>query len=56
MILVGDDFNAHHMLWGNSRSDTRGEALLEVVELIQFSTLSDGPVTFTRAGVSVFST
>lgn len=44
--------NAHHELWGDWRTDTRGEALLEIVELLQLATLNDGSETFIRAGVS----
>lgn len=47
----------HRELWGDSRTDTRGEVLLEVVELLQFATLNDGGETsFVQVSVTVFLT
>jgi len=49
-VIVSGDFNAHHsQVWGSSRRDRRGEALLDMAESLNLVILNDGRTpTFPR--------
>lgn len=48
-VIVSGDFNAHSQVWGSSRRDRRGEALLDTVESLNLVILNDGKTpTFPR--------
>lgn len=50
-VLCGD-FNAHHELWGGRYTDTRGSALLSIIEKFNLCLLNDGSATFHRGNSS----
>jgi len=48
-VIVSGDFYAHSQVWGSSRRDRRGEALLDMVESLNLIILNDGRTpTFPR--------
>lgn len=48
-VIVSGDFNGHSQVWGSSRSDRRGEALLDMAESLNLVILNDGRTpTFPR--------
>lgn len=46
--IVMGDFNAHHQLWGSSRNDARGIAVVNAIEELDGVILNDGSPTWER--------
>ena len=45
-VVIGGDFNSHHVTWGDSICDTRGQTLMDEINSSGFLILNDGSRTF----------
>lgn len=44
-VIIGGDFNSHHVGWGCAESNRRGEELYSIINSSQFTLLNDGSLT-----------
>lgn len=45
-VIIGGDFNSHHVLWGNDICDKKGEELMTAINNSNLLILNDGSKTF----------
>lgn len=51
-VIIGGDFNSHHVSWGCAESKRRGENLLNIINLSRYILLNDGSITHTPRDIN----